>query len=105
MNSHDQSQPFDDDLADDDFDDDEEPPRLSLKAAMVWVATRNPDVTHAVETDEWNAQLDEWVFEFAANAAGAWEQWLSLLIIGKMTAFGIPYVIPSEFDISVDRFP
>jgi hypothetical protein len=83
-------------------DDLEERPKLSLQAAIAWIGTRDPELIHQIDTDDWGRPLNEATFKFASNGSDAWTQLQSHLATGEITAEGIAYLIPDEFDILAD---
>jgi hypothetical protein len=89
--------------ADDDEDSEDleyERPKLSLKAAIVWIGTRDPERTRQIEADDWQTTLDESTFKFASNGADAWMQLRRHLAAGTISATGISYLVPDGFDPS-----
>jgi hypothetical protein len=88
----------DDDENDGDLES--ERPALSLKAAIAWIATRSPEIVTQVENEDWNEPLDESAFEFAASGSDAWSQLQHHLATGKISATGVPYLVPDGFDLS-----
>jgi hypothetical protein len=100
MNISDQSRPSEDDDDEDGEDLEDERPRLSLKAAIAWIGTRDPELTHQVEVSDWGYPLDDSAFKYASSAADAWTRLRCHLATGEITATGIPYAVPEEFDLS-----
>jgi hypothetical protein len=90
----------DGDYNDKDDEDLEERPKLSLKAAIAWIGTRDSEFINLIETDDWGEPLNESTFKFASNGRDAWTQLQSHVATGVITAEGIPYLISDEFDLS-----
>jgi hypothetical protein len=94
--------PFDESNYDDEDSEtlEDERPKLSLKAAIAWIGTRDPELIRQIETNDWGEQLNESTFKFASSGSDAWTQLQRHIATGKISATGVPYLVPDEFDLS-----